>query len=116
LNPRPKYADAYSNLGNALQKTSDLDGAIESYKKAVKIKPKLAEAHNNLGAALHERGDLNAAIDSYKNALKIKPDYANANHMLASLTGTTTHSTPREYVENLFNSYALNFEESLVEK
>ena len=52
------------------------DNAIDSYKKALKIKPDYAEAYYNLGVVLRVKGDLEAAIDSYKQALKIKPDYA----------------------------------------
>jgi Flp pilus assembly protein TadD len=54
------------------------DAAIESYKKAIKIKPNYADVYNNMAAALKENGDLEAAIDNCKEALKIKPYYAEA--------------------------------------
>ena len=46
--------------------------------------------------------------------MSLKPDYAEANHILSSLTGKTTNSAPREYVENLFDGYAYKFDQSLV--
>jgi predicted TPR repeat methyltransferase len=39
-----------------------------------------------------------------------------AKHLLSALTGKITNSAPREYVENLFNNIASNFEDSLVRK
>ena len=36
---KPDYAEAYSNMGNALKEKGELDAAIDSYKKALKIKP-----------------------------------------------------------------------------
>jgi len=53
-----------------------LDAAIDSYKKALKIRPDFADAYNNMGIALNEKGDSDSAIDSYKKALKIRPDFA----------------------------------------
>jgi Flp pilus assembly protein TadD len=54
------------------------DNAINSYKKAIKIKPNYADLYNNMAAALKENGDLDAAIDNCKKAVKIKPYYAEA--------------------------------------
>ena len=84
LKINPYYADAYSNMGNALKDKGDLEAAIESYKQALKIKPDYAQAYNNMGNALKDKGDLEAAINSYKQALKIKPDYAEGHCDLGS--------------------------------
>jgi len=54
------------------------DAAIDSYKKAIKIKPDYADVYNNMAAVLKDKGDLEAAIDSCKEAIKIKPHYAEA--------------------------------------
>jgi tetratricopeptide (TPR) repeat protein len=78
LKIKPDYAEAYNNMGVALQDKGDSEAAIKSYKQALKIKPDYAEAYNNMGNALKDKGDLEAAIESYKKALKTKPDYAEA--------------------------------------
>ena len=113
---KPDYAEAYNNMGNALKGQGKLEEAIVIFNEALAIKPDFAEAYNNMGNALKEQGTLEEAIKAYNKALTIKPDYANAKHMLASLTGETTNSAPREYVENLFDRYASKFDHSLVEK
>jgi len=75
---KPDCAQAYYNIGNALNDKGDLEAAIVSYKQAVKIEPDYAEAFNNMGNALQDKGDSEAAINSHKRAIKIKPDYADA--------------------------------------
>ena len=113
---KPDDAVAYYNMGNALRDKGEQDTSIDSYTQAIKIKPDYAKVYNNMGVALNDKGEIDAAIKSYRQALKIKPDYAESKHLLASLTGETTSSAPREYVEDLFDQYAPKFEHSLVEK
>ena len=85
LSIKPDYAEAYYNMGNALNGKGEPKAAIVSYKKALSIKPDYAEAHYNLGVALYGEGDLETAIDNYNIAVLIKPDYAEAyNNMGAA--------------------------------
>ena len=113
---KPDYAEAYNNMGLVLKDKGESDAAIESFKKALKTKPDYAEAYHNLGLVLKDKGESDAAIESFKKALKIKPDYASAKHLIAALTGSTTDSAPRAYVEPLFDDYAFKFDTSLVGK
>jgi len=113
---KPDYVEAYSNLGNTLQERGKLDDAEVSYKKAVTLKPDYAEAHNNLGGLLIKLNKLEEAKMCFKKAVEFKPDYAEAKHLLSALTEHTTNSAPRKYVETLFDNYAINFENSLVNK
>ena len=69
-----------------------------------------------MGNVLKDQGKLEEAIEAYNKALSLKPDDSEARHILSSLTGETTNSAPREYVENLFDRYAYKFDQSLVEK
>jgi predicted TPR repeat methyltransferase len=111
---KPDYAEAYNNMGIILEEQGKLEEAIEVYTKALAIKPDFAQAYNNMGNTLKEQGKLEEAIEAYNKALAIKPDDAEAKHMLAALIGETTNAPPREYVENLFDKYAVRFERSLV--
>ena len=113
---KPDYAEAINNMGNALKDQGKLEEAIEAYNKALAIKPDYAEAYNNVGNVLKDQGKLEEAIEAYSRALAIRPDDAEAKHKISSLTGETTNSAPREYVENLFDGYAGKFDQSLVEK
>jgi len=75
---KPDYAQAYYNMGNALQRQHKLEEAIEAYKKAIAIKPDYADAYNNMGNALKSQCKPEEAIDAYSKVLSIKPDYADA--------------------------------------
>ena len=114
LSLQPDSAEAYNNTGATLKQQGKLEEAIGAFAKAVAIKPDYADAYNNIGNALQEQGKLTEAIEAFNKALAIKPDYADARHMLSALIGETTNAPPREYVEKLFDEYAVRFESSLV--
>lgn len=75
---KPDYADAYHNIGEALQEQGKLEEAIEAYKKTLAIKPDYADAYINMGNTLKNQGKLEEAIEAYNKALALKPDYAEA--------------------------------------
>ena len=78
LKVNPNYADAYYNMGIALDSKGDPDAAIKSYKKAISLKPDYADAYANIGFALNNKGDLDGAITSYQKVLTIDPNNAQA--------------------------------------
>ena len=49
---KPNYAEAYSNLGNALTNLNRFEEAVSSYETAIELKPNYAEANYNCGNAL----------------------------------------------------------------
>ena len=78
LRIKPDFADAYNNMGIALNNKGDPDAAIDSYRMAVLINARYSEAYSNMGIAQRNKGNPDAAIDSCKKALKINPDFAEA--------------------------------------
>jgi len=110
------FSEAHNNLGNTLRGLGRLEEAEACYRQTIALQSAPAEAHYNLGMTLQALGRGEEAGKSYKNAIKVKPDYLEAAHLLASLTGETTSSAPRVYVENLFDDYASKFDHSLVDK
>ena len=113
LSLKPDYAEAYNNMGVVLKDQGKLEEAIEAYNKALSLKPDYVDVYYNTGHVLKNQGKLEEAIEAYKKTLSLKPDYSDAKHILSSLTGKTTNSAPREYVENLFDGYAYKFDQSL---
>ena len=69
---KPDYAEAYNNMGNALQDQDKLDEAIDAYSKACTMKPDYADAYNNMGNALKEQGKLDEAIDVLQQSAVIE--------------------------------------------
>ena len=51
----PFFANAYCNLGLALQGKGHLDEAINHYQKAIELNPSSGDAYYNLGLALQKK-------------------------------------------------------------
>lgn len=79
----PTFADAYSNMGNALKEMQDIQGAIQCYTRAIQINPAFADAHSNLASVYKDSGNIADAIQSYRTALKLKPEFPDAYCNLA---------------------------------
>ena len=75
---------AHYNLGIALNKQGDIDGAIVHYRQALELRPSYAEAHYNLGRLLVQEGQLDEAITHYEKALEMSPGDADAHNNLGA--------------------------------
>lgn len=92
LRVQPDIAEAHNNLGHALQKLGDLEGARAGYREAVRLDPELAEAHNNLGNVLYRLGRPAEAADAAAVAVRLAPDNADAQFNL----GVALHALGRQ--------------------
>lgn len=61
-------------LGRALKGQGDIDGAIDSYRRAIAGDAGMVDAHVSLGLALKDQGRLDEAVDAYRAALRRDPD------------------------------------------
>ena len=82
---RPWNPRARNNLGNALLRASDVDGAFAQYAEAIRLEPDYAEAHYNLGNAFLRKGRPADAAASYAAALRIDPELAPAHYNLGNV-------------------------------
>ncbi len=71
-------------LGQALEEQGLLEGAVESFERAIALEPKFADAHNDLGEVLLRLGRTDAAIASCRRALALRPRFAAALGNLAN--------------------------------
>jgi tetratricopeptide (TPR) repeat protein len=81
----PTSADAYNNLGAALQGLKRPAEAVPHFERAVALDSRRPEAHYNLGLAQQRLGRLAQARASCERALALRPDYPEANNTLAVL-------------------------------
>ena len=70
---------AHYALGQTLQKSGDLDGALYHFSRALQIMPENAQFHDALGAVLMEQGKPEEAIVHLSKAVELVPDYAVAH-------------------------------------
>ncbi len=75
---RPDWAEGHEQLGLALGKAGDADGAIEALRCAARLGPRLPSAHFNLANALRAAGRRDAAVASYVRAAELAPDFVEA--------------------------------------
>lgn len=72
----PKSATISNKLGIALHKEYDLNGALRSYERAVKLDPTYADAQNNIGVIWYNKKKFGRAIRAYQKAIKMRADLA----------------------------------------
>jgi Caspase domain/Tetratricopeptide repeat len=71
-----ELAGIYENLGSAHAYTSDIDGAIEAYGRAVTADPTRVGAFFSRGYQWSRKGDDRRAITDYNEAIRLNPRHA----------------------------------------
>ena len=74
VNPRRRSFEDHRNLGIALARLQQHDGAVESFRAALALRPDDADVHRSLGIVLATAGRFEAAVASLEKALAIRPD------------------------------------------
>ena len=62
------------NLGNALERKGDLDGAIAQFQQLARQRPRLAVAHFRLGQLLEKKGEPRKAVNQFRQATDLAPE------------------------------------------
>lgn len=109
----PNYPLALNNLGVIYSEQGDLGRAGECLEKSVRLDPGNVDALYNLAGVCNALNDFAKARTILSRLVAIAPHHQAANHMLAALSGATTPSAPREYVEVTFDKYAGRFDEHI---
>ena len=113
---KPDYAEAYHNRGNALQRLKRVDDALASYDKAIALKPDYAEAWLGRGNCLQMLKQVEEAILAYRGALKLGADPVTTKYYLAAVGAESPPTaSPEPYIANLFDAYADNFDDHLID-
>ncbi len=75
---KPKYPEAYYNLGNLKRSQKNNSQAVTYFDKALSLKPDYADAHFNRGNALKDLLEYDLAVQSFDNAIALNHSYAQA--------------------------------------
>lgn len=98
MSTNKKALDLY-NLGMDETAKENFKGAIEYYKKAIKIDPNFAFAYDNMGICYRRLEQFDLAIDVYEKSLKIDP-----NGLMPLQNIAVVYSYKKEY-EKAVQSY-----------
>jgi len=78
----PNVPLLFNILGACYKSLGDIEGALQMFETATKIKSNYSEAHFNVGVVHQELNQHDSAIDSYKKAIAINPKYPDAHNNL----------------------------------
>ncbi|CAN5681861.1 tetratricopeptide repeat protein [soil metagenome] len=111
----PGSAPVLQYRGQLLSLLARPDEALSSFDKAVAAQPLLGEAWSDRGTLLRGMGRMDEAATSFEKAIAAGADPQLNAWFLAAVRGdATARSTPRNYVERLFDDYAEDFTDHLV--
>jgi tetratricopeptide (TPR) repeat protein len=80
----PNNAAAYDRLGSALKGNDDMEGAEESFRKALEIDPRSAQVRAHLGTVLCIRGEYEEAVEHFEIATLGAPNLASLRQNLGT--------------------------------
>jgi Flp pilus assembly protein TadD len=87
-----------ASIGAALERRSDLDGAVEQYRRALELEPDNATAHFYLATALQRQDQLEPALERYRRALELEPERPEAhNNYGVALVAAGRREAAREH-------------------
>jgi predicted TPR repeat methyltransferase len=110
----PDLAMAWFNLGVCLGRCKQPLEAASALHRALKIEPGHLPAYESLALVLHRLGNYEEAAEVFREWLAHDPGNPFARHMLAATSGAATPSRAAdEYVRQLFDDFAANFDENL---
>lgn len=110
----PNLAMAWFNLGVCLGRCKQPLDAASALHRALKIEPGHLRAYESLGLVLHRLGNYAEAAEVFREWLDHDPDNPFARHMFAATSGAEAPSKAAdEYVRQLFDDFAANFDENL---
>jgi predicted TPR repeat methyltransferase len=112
----PANRDALLHRATALLELNRQEQALQAFEQLLEIDPTLALVWSTCGDILRELGRLPEAARCYRQAIAHGGDAELNGYYLAAL-GTQPSPTvaPRAYVEGLFDGYAAQFEQHVVQ-
>jgi tetratricopeptide (TPR) repeat protein len=105
----PKDPALQNKIGIAFHQQSQLDDALKSYQRAVRLKPDYAEAINNIGTVYYVRKSYRRAISYFRRAIKIAPEDPRSASFYANLgQALWSRKQRKETMEALQKAFSLD--------
>jgi len=71
----PKFANVYSNRGNAYRDLKQYPKALNDYNKAISLNPAHVKAYNNRGNIYYQQKKYQQALKDYNQCIRLNPNY-----------------------------------------
>jgi len=71
----PKFANVYSNRGNAYRDLKQYPKALTDYNKAISLNPAHVKAYNNRANIYYEQKKYQQALKDYNQCIRLNPNY-----------------------------------------
>lgn len=112
----PDDLEAHYNLGVAQMAIGEIESAAKHFHFVLEDDPNHFDARCNLAVIFLKRDNKVEAAKQYRLAHELRPHDETVNFMLAALTQEATPDTaPSEYVQHLFDNYAVYYEKHVAE-
>lgn len=116
LQLQPEYAEAWCARGAVLLRAQEHAEALSSFQDALQVRPRYARAQLGLANTLRAMGRREEAVSAYQAALAMGADADTVGYMLAIMGAEQAPgASPTAYVKALFDQYAGNFDQHLVD-
>jgi predicted TPR repeat methyltransferase len=113
LKKEPDTIEYLYNSGVAQMALGHLNEAIIFFERILTLDKEHGSSLNNM-AAIYLKMEMRETSRSYlERALAINPQDSVSQHMLNALNGATDANTTPNYAENLFNNYALYYDQHM---
>ena len=99
----PDSSDLHNNLGAALMRAGDLNGAEDSLREAVRLRPEAPAMRVNLATLLARRGDFPEASNEFEQAIRIDNSFADAHSAYG--TALAAHGDWARARDRLWNTH-----------
>ena len=110
----PERSAAWHNLGNVYNRCKEVDKAKSAFEKAVKLAPDSTRSFKEIAKILYKSGNKEDSVKTLRGLLDRNPDDEVARHMIAAFGGSDVPDRASDrFVTQTFDSFAVNFDESL---
>ena len=112
----PRDPDVVFEYASTLFKGGHFKDAARQFEDAVKLRENHAQSWLGLGRARLKLDDVAAARAALERAKSLDANDAGIAHLHAAITGTLPDTVETDYIRNLFDDFAKDFEDALVEQ
>jgi predicted TPR repeat methyltransferase len=113
----PQQVPLWMSLGQVSLRLGNMENALQAFDRALQEDPGCAPAWSERGSLMRELHQLEEAACCFEKALALGGDPELNGYYLASVRdGDARTTSPRRYVEALFDDYAADFQSHVVER